>query len=109
MRSLFSLTIQNVQAKCKTSGLKGTAGNAWIQLTTSPHFASVLLAIIMIWEFGILLSAASGRLFWYDELCTSHVSGLQPFSIFWKALKSGADVMPLGYNFNGPRRAYASW
>ncbi len=34
---------------------------------------------------------------WYDELLTFHVSGLQPFSLFWSALKAGVDAMPLAY------------
>ena len=63
----------------------------------SPQFASTLLVAVLVWEFGVLFFEASKKLFWYDELLTFHVSTLQPFSLFWRALKAGVDGMPLGY------------
>src|SRR6202008_183209 len=55
------------------------------------------LVAVLISDFGVLLFEASRKLFWYDELLTFHVSSLQPFSLFWSALKAGVDGMPLGY------------
>jgi hypothetical protein len=66
-------------------------------MLTSPRFAAALLVAVLIWEFGVLLLEASRKLFWYDELLTFHVSSLQPFSLFWRALQAGADGMPLAY------------
>jgi 4-amino-4-deoxy-L-arabinose transferase-like glycosyltransferase len=60
-------------------------------------FVPGLLAAIVIWEFGVLLFEASKKLFWYDEIVTFHISGLQPFSLLLSALKAGADAQPLGY------------
>lgn len=60
-------------------------------------FASALLVTILVEEFGLLFFCATKKLLWYDELLTFYVSGLQPFSLVWKALKDGADGMPPGY------------
>ena len=69
----------------------------FINSVASPQFSFWLMSILLVWEFSILCVKSYHRLFWYDELITFHVSGLQPFSFFWNALKTGADGMPLGY------------
>ncbi len=94
---LSSKTMEAVKASPERSALADRARDACARLIQSPQFAPVLLAAILVWEFGDLLFEAGKRLFWYDELLTFHVSGLQPFSVFWSALKAGADGMPLGY------------
>jgi hypothetical protein len=60
-------------------------------------FVPGLLVAILAWGFGVMLLEASKNLFWYDEIVTFHISGLQPFSLLLKALKAGADAQPLGY------------
>ena len=67
------------------------------RVASSPQFEYILLVSILIWAAGALLLEARSKLFWYDELLTFHVSGLQPFSLLWKALLAGADGMPAGY------------
>jgi 4-amino-4-deoxy-L-arabinose transferase-like glycosyltransferase len=62
-----------------------------------PQFIRVLLVALLLSEAAFLLVAAPRKLFWYDELLTLHVSGLQPFSHVWKALRDCADGMPPGY------------
>jgi hypothetical protein len=64
---------------------------------TSRQFTLALLVAILGCELGLLLFWADKKVFWYDELLTFHVSSLQPFSLFWRALKAGVDGMPLGY------------
>ena len=64
---------------------------------TSPLFAPIILASVVVWEFGILLLEASRKPLWYDELITLHVSALHPFSLLWRALEAGADGMPPCY------------
>ncbi|HEV8412399.1 MAG TPA: glycosyltransferase family 39 protein [Bryobacteraceae bacterium] len=90
-------TMEAVKASPKLSALADRTRKVCTRLIQSPQFAPVLLAAILVWEFGDLLFGASKKLLWYDELLTFHVSGLQPFSVFWRALKAGADGMPLGY------------
>jgi hypothetical protein len=70
---------------------------ACVRLMRSPQFAPSLLFAVMACEFADLLFEASKRLFWFDELLTFYVSGLQPLSVLWGALKAGVDGMPLGY------------
>jgi hypothetical protein len=94
---LSSKTMEAVKASPKRSALADSIRGVCARLIQSPQFVPVLLAAILVWEFGDLLFEASKKLFWYDELLTFHVSGLQPFSVFWSALKAGADGMPLGY------------
>jgi hypothetical protein len=53
--------------------------------------------LILVLEFCFLLLRARGKLFWYDELITFHVSGLQPLSRLRYALNNGADSMSFGY------------
>ena len=87
-------------AKVEASLLTGwvvSVGSACAQVMASPWFASVLLVSIAMWEVVVLLLQASRKRFWYDELLTLHVSGLQPFSLLWKALEAGADGMPPVY------------
>jgi 4-amino-4-deoxy-L-arabinose transferase-like glycosyltransferase len=60
-------------------------------------FVPGLLVAILAWGFGVMLFEASKKLFWYDEIVTFHISGLQPFSLLLSALKAGADAQPLGY------------
>lgn len=60
-------------------------------------FVPGLLAVMLVWEFGALLFEARRTPFWNDELFTFYVSGLQPFALCLRALKVGADAMPLGY------------
>jgi hypothetical protein len=74
-----------------------SVGCLYARVMTSPRFALVLLVSALVWEFGILFIKASGKIFWYDELLTFHVSSIQPFSLLWKALQAGADGMPPGY------------
>jgi ABC-type multidrug transport system fused ATPase/permease subunit len=69
----------------------------WKRVMASPLLGPLLLASIVAWEFGVLLLKASTRPFWYDELLTFYLSGLQPFSLFWRALSAGVDAMPPGY------------
>jgi hypothetical protein len=88
---------EDMKAKLKLSALTGRAGYTCTRVMTSPQFAPAVLVTILVWEFGILLFAARRMVFWNDELLTFHISGLQPFSFFWKALKAGVDGMPLGY------------
>lgn len=57
----------------------------------------IALILILVVEFGVLLLRARSKLFWYDELITFHISGLQPLSRLQYALSSGADSMSLGY------------
>jgi hypothetical protein len=64
---------------------------------TSRQFAAALLVAALGCELGLLFFGASRKYFRYDELLTFHVSSLQPFSLFWRALKAGVDGMPLGY------------
>src|SRR5579863_8830728 len=61
------------------------------------RYSSILLVIILLSETGILLFKASTRPFWYDEIITSNMSALQPFSTLLKALQTGADGMTPGY------------
>src|SRR5580658_4361437 len=68
-----------------------------VRIARSWQFEYILLVSILVWTFGDLLLEARSKLFWYDELLTFHVSGLQPFSLLWKALLAGADGMPPGY------------
>ncbi len=89
--------MEDVKAKSKISGLAGWAGDVCARVMKSPQFASTLLVAVLVWEFGVLFFEASRKLFSYDELLTFHVSSLQPFSLFWSALKAGVDGMPLGY------------
>lgn len=69
----------------------------WKPVTASPLFGPLLLVSIVGWESGVLLLKASTRPFWYDELLTFYLSGLHPFSVFWRALLAGVDAMPPGY------------
>lgn len=94
---LSSKTMEAVKASPKRSAPADSIREVCARLIQSPQFVPALLAAILVWEFGDLLFEASKKLFWYDELLTFHVSGLQPFSVFWSALKAGADGMPLGY------------
>ena len=55
------------------------------------------LAALVLWEFGALLAKAEAKPLWYDELVTFNVSGLQPFSRLWAALKAGVDGTPPFY------------
>jgi hypothetical protein len=89
--------MEDVKAKLKISALAGRAGHACARVMESPQFAPALLVVVLVWEFGVLFLKASRQLFDYDELLTFHVSSLQPFSFFWRALKVGADGMSLGY------------
>jgi len=87
-----------VKASSKLPALADRMRDVCVRLIQSPQFAPALLATILIWEFCNLLFGASKRLFWFDELYTLHVSGLQPFAFFWRAFNSGVDGMPLGYH-----------
>jgi len=89
--------MEAVKAGPKRSALADCVRGVFARLQ-SPQFAPALLVTILVWEFGDLLFEASKRLFWYDELYTLHVSGLQPFAFYWRALKAGIDSMPLGYH-----------
>jgi hypothetical protein len=89
--------MEDVKAKLKLFALAGRAGYACARVMTFPQFAPALLVTVLVWEFGVLFFEASRKLFWYDELLTFHVSSLQPFSLFWGALKASVDGMPLGY------------
>jgi hypothetical protein len=89
--------MEDVKAKSKISGLANWVEDVCARSMKSSQFASTLLVAVLVWEFGVLLFVASKKLFWYDELLTFHVSGLQPFSLFWSALKTGVDGMPLSY------------
>jgi len=51
----------------------------------------------MLWDCGALLVAAGRKRFWYDELTTFHIAGLQSFGDVWSALKEGLDGMPAGF------------
>ncbi len=84
-------------ANATMSARLGRAKHACAQAMASPQFAPALLAIVLVSELGVLLLKASRKVFWYDELLTFHVSSLQPFSVFWSALKAGVDGMPLVY------------
>jgi hypothetical protein len=63
----------------------------------SPRFAATLLLLVMLWEFLALLSKASTKNFWCDELITLHILALQSFSRVWGALLAGADGASPGY------------
>jgi hypothetical protein len=56
----------------------------------------LIVAILVIESIQLYLSVKNKPL-WYDELLTSHISHLQPFSQVWKALQAGVDGMPVGY------------
>ena len=73
------------------------AGVAIIPAMTSPIFSSVLLVTILACELALLVFKAGGKLFWYDELLTFHISRLRPFSLLWRALQTGVDGSPVGY------------
>ena len=94
---VLSVDMEDVKSKLKVSALADRAGHACARVMTSPRFASALLVTILVSEFSILFLNASRKPFWYDELLTFHVSSLQPFSSFWRALKAGVDGMPPGY------------
>lgn len=89
--------MEDIKTKLKLCAPAHGAGNACSRVMTSPRFAPVVLVIILIWEFWALICKAPEKFFWYDELFTYHLSSLQPFSLFWTALKAGADATPLGY------------
>lgn len=89
---------EDVIAKPKIGVLTGRSGYGSAPLIMSPVFAPALLVIILIWEFGVLFLMAGRKLFWFDEICTFHVSNLHPFSVLWKALQAGADSSPPGYH-----------
>jgi 4-amino-4-deoxy-L-arabinose transferase-like glycosyltransferase len=89
--------MEPVKAKFRLSSRAGGAGYACARAMTSRQFAPALLVTILGCELGLLFFQAGRKLFWFDELLTFHVSSLQPFSLFWRALKAGVDGMPLGY------------
>jgi hypothetical protein len=72
-------------------------GDSRARLMTSTRFAPALLAAILVGEFVLLFFYATKKVLWYDELVTLYISGLQPFSLVWEALKEGADGTPPGY------------
>jgi hypothetical protein len=96
-RCRLGANCEPAQFRQKSAALAGRAGYACARVMRSPQFAPALLVTVVVWMFGILFFEARGKLFWYDELLTFHVSSLQPFSRFWRALKAGVDGMPLGY------------
>jgi hypothetical protein len=89
--------MEDVKADLKVSTLQDEAGDTWARVAESPQFAPILLATIVVWEFGVLLFEASKSLFWYDEIVTFHISALQPVSLLLRALKAGADAQPIGF------------
>jgi len=64
----------------------------------SPRLVAWLFAIILVSECAILFLQAGARPFWYDELFTFHVSGLQPLSQVLTALDAGVDTMTPAYH-----------
>ena len=95
--SSIDLGIVEVQNELKLRFPSGRPRPVFERIISSPQFEYILLASILVWASGALLLEARSKLFWYDELLTFHVSGLQPFSLLWKALLAGADGMPPGY------------
>jgi hypothetical protein len=89
--------VEDVKAKLRLSGRADGAIYTCARAMTSRQFTPALLVAILVCELGLLLFWADKKLFWYDELLTFHVSSLQPFSLFWRALQAGVDGMPLGY------------
>ncbi len=79
-------------AKLSVPAAADRAGFIITSLITSPRFAPALLITVLVSAFGALLFEAIRKPLWYDELLTFHVSGLQPFSLFWSALKAGVDA-----------------
>jgi len=73
------------------------SGRACAEVVESPWFASAVLLLVVASELVALLSKASRKPFWNDELIALGVSSLRPFSLLWKALQSGADSMPPSY------------
>jgi hypothetical protein len=75
----------------------GNPASVFARISSSPRFEHIALLSILAWVSVALILEARAKLFWYDELLTFHVSGLQPFSLLWKALLAGADGMPPGF------------
>ena len=67
------------------------------QILESPRFVSAVFVALVLWEVAVLSLRASRRQFWYDELITFYLSGLQSFSLLWKALEAAIDGMPPNY------------
>ena len=95
--SIVQQQVEHAMAKSKVTGLADWAQDACARVKKSPQVAPTVLVVVLAWELGVLFFEASKKLFWYDELLTVHVSSLQPFSLFLKALRAGVDGMPLGY------------
>jgi hypothetical protein len=91
------MDIEGAKPESKLSALAGRVGSAGARVMASPRLAPILLLAVLVWEFGLLILQASQKRFWYDELLTLHISGLQPLSAVWRALKAGVDAMTLGY------------
>ena len=72
-------------------------GRTFALAISRPWLTFSLLLLIIGAEATTLLLKASRSPFWYDELITLHVSSLQPFSLMWRALQSGADGQPPGF------------
>ena len=81
----------------KLSFRAGNAEYPFARVIRSSRCASALLAWILTWEFFVLLLKASRKPFWFDELCTLHISSLRPLSLLWSALQSGVEGMTPGY------------
>ena len=70
---------------------------AWFARMPIPPRAAILLCAVLACELSTLLVKAINKAFWFDELITFNVSGLQPFSQLLKAIQEGLTGMPLGY------------
>lgn len=81
----------------RLAGTLRQSGRACAGVVESPRFASAALLVVVASELVVLLSKASRKPFWYDELIAFDVSSLRPFSLLWSALQAGADSTPPGY------------
>lgn len=96
-RDTYESEVEDLRTKPETSAPAAHTGAVYARGLRSPLFATTLLVTLLVVECGLLIFEANKKHFWYDELLTLHNSNLQPFSLFWKALKAGSDGMPLGY------------
>jgi hypothetical protein len=72
-------------------------GQRHFRAVSLDRYATVVLVLILAAEFVLLVTQASRKSFWFDEILTYDVSSLHPLSHLWAALQAGVDAMPPEY------------
>src|SRR3954452_25576034 len=90
----------SVSASCNdarmSTGSPMLASNL-LRLRDSSRVFSVLLLVVIAVQLCVLVATALRKPFWFDEMLTWHVSGLDSFSRILEALRAGVDGMPPAY------------